>query len=49
MSEYLKPGVVTGNDYLKLVSAAKNGEYALPAVNVVGTNSINSAMEAAGK
>ena len=49
MSESLKPGVVTGNDYLKLVSAAKNGEYALPAVNVVGTNSINSAMEAAAK
>ena len=49
MSESLKPGVVTGDDYLKLVSAAKNGEYALPAVNVVGTNSINSAMEAAAK
>ena len=39
MSEYLKPGVVTGDDYLKLIRAAKNGEYALPAVNVVGTNS----------
>ena len=49
MSESLKPGVVTGDDYLKLVSAAKKGEYALPAVNVVGTNSINSAMEAAAK
>ena len=50
MSESLKPGVVTGDDYLKLVRAAKkNGEYAIPAVNVVGTNSINSAMEAAAK
>ncbi len=49
MSESLKPGVVTGDDYLKLVRAAKNGKYALPAVNVVGTNSINSAMEAAAK
>ena len=49
MSETLKPGVVTGEDYKTLVSAAKAEQYALPAVNVVGTNSINSAMEAAAK
>jgi len=43
----LKPGVVTGEGYKTLVDAAKAGTYALPAVNVVGTNSINACMEAA--
>ena len=45
----LKPGVVTGADYQSLVDAAKQGGYALPAVNVVGTNSLNAVMEAAAK
>jgi fructose-bisphosphate aldolase class II len=50
MSEYtLKPGVVTGESYKTLVEAAKAGGYALPAVNVVGTNSLNAVMEAAAK
>jgi len=50
MSEYtLKPGVVTGEGYKTLVNAAKAGGYALPAVNVVGTNSMNAVMEAAAK
>lgn len=43
----LKPGVVTGTDYATLVEAAKNGSYALPAVNVVGTHSLNAVMESA--
>ncbi len=45
----LKPGVVTGQGYKTLVDAAKAGGYALPAVNVTGTNSINAVMEAAAK
>jgi fructose-bisphosphate aldolase, class II len=45
----LKPGVVTGADYRALVKACKDGGYALPAVNVVGTNSINAVMESARK
>ena len=45
----LRPGVVTGEAYKTLVDAAKSGGYALPAVNVVGTNSINAVMEAAAK
>ena len=48
-SKTLKPGVVTGSDYIALVEAAKSGGYALPAVNVVGTNSLNAVMEAAAK
>jgi fructose-bisphosphate aldolase class II len=43
----LKPGVVTGKDYQALVQACKKGQYILPAVNVVGTNSINAVLEAA--
>jgi fructose-bisphosphate aldolase class II len=45
----LKPGVVTGEDYKTLVDAAKSGGYALPAVNVTGTNTINAVMEAAAQ
>jgi fructose-bisphosphate aldolase class II len=45
----MKPGVVTGEGYKTLVTAAKNGGYALPAVNVVGTNSMNAVMESAAK
>jgi len=45
----LKPGVVTGQDYQTLIQAAKEGGYALPAVNVAGTNSINATLEAAAR
>ena len=47
MSLKLKPGVVYGDDYLALVNHCKEGKFALPAVNIVGTNSINAVMEAA--
>ena len=49
MTTALKPGVVTGKEYLALVKACKDGHYALPAINVVGTNSINAVLEAAAK
>jgi len=49
MSYSLKPGVVTGEDYKTLLKAAKEGGYALPAVNTVGTNSVNAVMEAAAQ
>ena len=45
----LEPGVVYGEDYQTLIKACKEGKYALPAVNVVGTNSLNAVMEAAAK
>jgi fructose-bisphosphate aldolase class II len=45
----LKAGVVWGEDYLTLVKACKDGGYALPAVNVIGTDTINAVMEAAAK
>jgi len=43
----LPAGVVTGADYSALVAACKAGGYALPAVNVTGTNTINAVLEAA--
>jgi fructose-bisphosphate aldolase class II len=43
----LPAGVVTGEDYRSLVAACKAGGYALPAVNVTGTNSVNAVLEAA--
>lgn len=49
MTKTLKPGVVTGDDYLTLLKACKDGQYALPAVNVVGTNTINAVLESAAK
>jgi fructose-bisphosphate aldolase, class II len=45
----LKPGVVTGAEYLTLLKACKTGGYALPAVNIVGTNTINAVLETAAK
>lgn len=45
----LNPGVVYGEDYLTLIKACKDGKYALPAVNVTGTNSVNAVLEAAAK
>jgi len=45
----LEPGVVSGAEYQLLLKACKDGGYALPAVNIVGTNSINAVMEAAAK
>ncbi len=45
--EVLKPGVVTGEDLAKLFQLAKEQGYALPAVNVTGTDTVNAVMEAA--
>lgn len=43
----LAPGVVTGSDVQKVFKDAKKNNYALPAINVVGTDSVNAVMEAA--
>ena len=43
----LKPGVVTGEEYVALVEACKSGGYALPAVNIADVNSLNASLEAA--
>ncbi len=45
--DVVKPGVVTGEDVQKVFAIAKQNEFAIPAVNVVGTNSINAVIESA--
>jgi len=45
--DVVKPGVVTGEDVQKVFEIAKKNEFAIPAVNVVGTNSVNAVIEAA--
>ncbi len=45
--DVVKPGVVTGDDVQKLFKVAKENGFALPAVNVVGSDSINGVIEAA--
>lgn len=43
----IKPGVVTGEALNQLLRIANEKNYALPAVNVVGTNSVNAVLETA--
>ncbi len=45
--DVVKPGVVLGENVQKLFEVARENEFAIPAVNVVGTNSVNSVLEAA--
>ena len=43
----VKPGVATGDAVQEIFRDAREHQYALPAVNVVGSNSVNAVMEAA--
>lgn len=43
----IKPGVITGDDIQKIFNLAKKNNFALPAVNCIGMDSINAALEAA--
>lgn len=45
----ISSGVVTGDGVSQLFAHAKAGGFAYPAVNVVGTNSVNATLEAAKK
>ncbi|MEM8846796.1 MAG: class II fructose-bisphosphate aldolase [Bacteroidota bacterium] len=47
MSHDIKPGVATGNEVKAIFDHAKANGYALPAVNVIGSNTINSVLETA--
>jgi fructose-bisphosphate aldolase, class II len=47
VSTYIQPGVVTGESQKTLLRLAKESLFALPAVNVVSTNSVNAVLEAA--
>ncbi|AKZ66167.1 class II fructose-bisphosphate aldolase [Candidatus Palibaumannia cicadellinicola] len=47
--DIVKPGVITGDDIQKIFSIIKENNCALPAVNCIGTDSINASLEAAVK
>ncbi|MCD5380799.1 class II fructose-bisphosphate aldolase, partial [Candidatus Gracilibacteria bacterium] len=45
--DIVKPGVIYGEDLNKVYNYAKEHCFAIPAINTVGTNSINAALESA--
>lgn len=45
----VKPGVLTGSETKKLFAYARENNFAIPAVNVVNTESVNALLEAAAK
>ena len=47
--DIVKPGVLTGSEAKKLFAYAKENKFAIPAVNVVGTDSVNAVLEVAAK
>ncbi|WP_087023873.1 class II fructose-bisphosphate aldolase [Thaumasiovibrio subtropicus] len=47
--DFVKPGVISGDDVQKVFEVAKEHKFALPAVNVVNTDSVNAVLEAAAK
>lgn len=47
MSHNIKPGVATGREVQEIFKLAKKKGFALPAVNVIGSNSINGVLETA--
>lgn len=47
MAHNIKPGVATGDQVQEIFNYAKQKGFALPAVNVIGSNSINGVLETA--
>lgn len=47
LKDMIAPGVVTGDQVQEVFSYAKAHQFALPAVNVINTSTVNAAMEAA--
>lgn len=47
MNHNIKPGVATGREVQEIFKLAKEKGFALPAVNVIGSNSINGVLETA--
>jgi len=48
-NDIVPPGVVTGDDLLKLLTHAKDNAYAIPAFNCTSSSTCNAVMEAAKK
>ncbi len=49
LSEIVKPGVVTGDDVQKIFDILKQNKSALPAVNIISSDTINAVLEAAAQ
>ena len=49
MNHNIKPGVATGNQVQEILKLAKKKKFALPAVNVIGSSSVNAVLETAKK
>ena len=49
MSQNIKPGVATGDEVQAIFAYAKEKGFALPAVNVIGSSTINGVLETAAK
>lgn len=47
MSHSIKPGVASGQEVQEIFQHAKSKQYAMPAVNVVGSNTVNTVLETA--
>lgn len=47
MNHHIKAGVATGNEVQEIFEHAKKKGFALPAINVIGTNTINGVLETA--
>ena len=47
IADVVKPGVVTGSDLQFIFKVAQENNFAIPAVNVVGSSSVNAVMESA--
>jgi len=49
LTDIVPPGVVTGDNLVKLLEHARDNSYALPAVNCTSSSTINATLEAAKK
>ena len=49
MAHTIKPGVATGDEVQAIFNYAKEKGFALPAVNVIGSSTVNCVMETAAK
>ncbi len=49
ISDKINPGVATGDDVQYIFDIARENKFAIPAVNVVGSDSINAVLESAAK
>jgi hypothetical protein len=47
ISDHVSPGVAAGEDVQIIFEIAKRNKFALPAVNVVGTDTVNAVLESA--